>query len=347
MSFNFGGSSGSQSQSGQTAPWVQQQPYLQQGFQTALQNLQSNSPEYYPGSTIAPMSGYTSQGLQDIANQTPTSANAANSFLSGLASVSNSALPDPFSSQYYNPNANSYAGVATNPNANSYAGTAINPYLNSGANTYLSPLVKSISDQVMPAVTGSYALAGRTGSSPIAQQAIAKGITDTLAPYEFNAAQQQAQQLFQGGESQASRLQSANEQRTAALFQVGESQAAREQAANAALAGQQFTAGQNALTMGMDAYNNAVNRKLQAASEAPSVINASYVPASQMLTAGQIDQNQAQQQLADAVARWNFGQNIDAQKLAQYMTAINGNYGSIFSTTGANSGSSYGVGGGK
>jgi hypothetical protein len=49
-----------------SAPWAQQQPYLQQGYAQALHNYQSNQPEYYPNSTVVPFSNQTEKALTGI-----------------------------------------------------------------------------------------------------------------------------------------------------------------------------------------------------------------------------------------------------------------------------------------
>lgn len=64
-------SGGGSSTSGQSVattsstPWASQQPYLQQGYKSALTNLQTPK-QYFPGSTVVPFSGQTEQALQGI-----------------------------------------------------------------------------------------------------------------------------------------------------------------------------------------------------------------------------------------------------------------------------------------
>ena len=55
----------------ETAPWAGQQPYLSRGFETALTQLNSGQPQFYPNATYVPMSGATAGSLQtgeDAAN---------------------------------------------------------------------------------------------------------------------------------------------------------------------------------------------------------------------------------------------------------------------------------------
>jgi len=47
----------------ETSPWAAQQPYLQTGFQTAQNLLNSGQPSYYPNATYVPMSGTTAGSL--------------------------------------------------------------------------------------------------------------------------------------------------------------------------------------------------------------------------------------------------------------------------------------------
>ncbi len=47
-----------------SSPWAKQQPYLEKGFDRAQQILESDRPEFYPGSTVTPFSNQTEKALQ-------------------------------------------------------------------------------------------------------------------------------------------------------------------------------------------------------------------------------------------------------------------------------------------
>ncbi len=290
-----GGGSSKQTQQTSTGPWTVQQPYLAQGFSEAYKNYQSDSPKYYPDSTVTPFSDATNQGL---------------SLTKGLAD--SSALPGQAADQVgattngaYLRSPQDWASNFQNPNANVRAETGFNPFMMQGPNGYGDAVTNSITRSVIPQVTSQFAAAGRTGESPIAQQAIAKGIADALAPYQFNSAEAEAQRRFSGGESLASRQQNSSE-----------NQASR-----------QFTSGQNALSMGLNAYDAERQRQLSAAGMAPSIDAARYAPADALLKAGSQEEQKSGQYLQDQIDRFNFDQNLPTQKLNDFMAQIQGNYG--------------------
>lgn len=60
-------------------------------------------------------------------------------------------------------------------------------------NPYTEQVSESIRSKVLPAVQSSFGAAGRTGDSPLAQAAVAREMTNALAPYQFQDFQQQQQ----------------------------------------------------------------------------------------------------------------------------------------------------------
>lgn len=258
-----------------TAPWTVQQPYLTKGFQEAQSLYNSDKPQYFPDSTVAPQSGDTQSAIRQMGQGSSlpgTAASQASDTLNGGYLKS----PQAWASQTYNPNAN-----------------AMNPFVQ-GANDYIGNVTNSIARSVIPQVQQGFAAAGRTGESPLAQTAMAKGIADALAPYQFNSAEAQQGRNFQAGSQ---------------------------------LAGQQFQAGESAVSRGMSAYDAERQRQLAATGMAPELTSAQYIPAQEQLASGQLQDQQSQKQLQDLVDRFNFGQNVQGQKLNDYMARIQGNYG--------------------
>jgi hypothetical protein len=144
MSKKGGGDSGTpttgQTVTNTTAPWSGQQPYLTFGFQQAQDLFNQGGPQYYPDSTLAPTSPYTSQALaleaQRALNGSPLTAAAQADAL----------------------------------------GTAQGDYLGAG-NPYLQNMFTSIANTVTPSVTGAFEGAGRYGSGAYAN-ALASALTN-------------------------------------------------------------------------------------------------------------------------------------------------------------------------
>ena len=319
-----GGGSSKEIQQTSQGPWLQQQPYLVRGFTEAQKNFESSKPSYYPDSTVVPFSEQTKSGMglmQGLAESSQLPGQAASQIGS---TVGGDYLDSPENwaartrnpaSDYMNPNADAYAGVTTNRNAdvgsdlatnrnmgasNPYAGginpfggvkgdVGYNPYMAQGGNQYIDAVTNSISRSVVPQVTSRFAGAGRTGESPIAQQAIAKGIADALAPYQFGSAEAEMGRRFSGGESLAGRAQSSSENQMNRMFTSGsdlvnrlftsgeaqagrefaggESEAARLQAISEAQAGRQFSAGETEAQRAQVAREALAGRQFEAGAD--------------------------------------------------------------------------------
>lgn len=72
-------------------------------------------------------------------------------------------------------------------------------------NQYIDQLASSIGNKVVPGVMSNFAGMGRTGSSPLAQTAVASGIADSLAPYMFGSAENQMGRMFSGYQNERDR----------------------------------------------------------------------------------------------------------------------------------------------
>ncbi len=327
ISLAGGGSSQKSVQQTSTGPWTAQQPYIMRGFQEAEKLYNSGTPQYFPDSTIAPQSADTSGAIQQMGQGSSLPGDAAaqvSKTLGGAYDVS----PEAWAARTYNPNANAFAGTSQNANAGTRANVGFNPYLTQGMNDYIGNVTNAVTRSVVPRVNQGFAAAGRTGESPLAQTAMARGIADAVAPYQFNSAEAEMGRRFSGGESLAGRAQSASENQAQRIYGAGESQAAREQGAKEALSSRQFNAGENALSRGMSAYESERGRQLGAAGLAPELTRAQYIPAEAQLQAGQLQDERAQQELQAEIERFNFGQNLPQQKLNDYLAQVAGmNYG--------------------
>lgn len=75
-------------------------------------------------------------------------------------------------------------------------------------------------------------------------------------------------------------------------------------------------------------YGQERTAQQQMAGLAPTLAQADYVDPQMMLQAGGLRERQAGLELGDLMNRWNFNQNLPAQKLGQYMATVGGgNYG--------------------
>ena len=74
-------------------------------------------------------------------------------------------------------------------------------------------------------------------------------------------------------------------------------------------------------------YENERGRQLQAAGMAPQQASQDYADLAMLGQVGSQREGLAQQQIGDAQARFNFGQQEPINRIGQYMGAVTGNYG--------------------
>lgn len=74
-------------------------------------------------------------------------------------------------------------------------------------------------------------------------------------------------------------------------------------------------------------YEQGMQRRDNAAQMAPTFAANDYIDAAALGDVGQQRQDLAQQEIGDAQARWNYNQDLAANKLAQYSGAVGGNWG--------------------
>ena len=214
-------------------------------------------------------------------------------------------------------------GTSYNPFMGVDRPAATNPYLGQNPNAYIGDLTQSIARSVIPQVQSGFAGAGRSGESPVAQQTMARGVADALAPYTFGSAEAAQQRQFTGGEAQAGRQLTADQAALERLYSGGE-----------AAAGRQFAAGESGLNRALSAYGSERDRQMQALGLSPSIEAARYAPAQAMLETGAMRDALSQAQLSDQVARWDFAQNQPTVSLENYLQAISGGYGGTTQSSG-------------
>lgn len=116
-----------------SAPWTVQQPFLQQGFQEAQRLYGLGGPQYFQGSTVAPLSDTTNRALSGIENY------GMNNAQLGQAN-------------------NYFQGVLGGNFLNS------NPYLDGMYNNAANAVTRQFNESVLPGVSARFGMSGRSGS---------------------------------------------------------------------------------------------------------------------------------------------------------------------------------------
>ena len=327
--FKGGGSGGGGSQSTQTIqnadPWSGQQPYLTSGYEAAKSRLGSEQPQFYPGSTISPFNQNELAAQQAMLDYSSGSRPQAMQ-MGAESALTGEMLANPYTNPVFAATRGLPAlGLAGLPAAQGFTGTATgtpygdNPVMQqmlSGSamdNPFIAPAlaastqeaVQNFQQQVMPGIRSSQIQYQPGGSSrgDIVTGMAGSGLAQQQANNATKAymdAQNQAigQQQFGLGLAEQGRAARAGE----ALQQFGGAMAP-------ALQGEQAIS--QRLGGGMGAY--------------PGVMEAPLGMPQRVADIGMAQRQMSQQQLDESQDRYNFEQNVEAQKLANYMNLIQGN----------------------
>lgn len=119
-----------------TAPWSGVQPYLTGAYGDAEDIYSQGAPDYYPGQTVAPMSGYTEGALDTLFNR-GQQGSAVGEAAKGMAT-------DTLSGDYLNSN----------------------PHLQGAINAAIEPVTNQYKNTVLPGLDSMFSMAGRYASDP-------------------------------------------------------------------------------------------------------------------------------------------------------------------------------------
>jgi hypothetical protein len=341
-----------------TEPWSGQKPYLEQQYKNYANQYQNYAPQYFPESTVAGISPYTSGATAQLAN-------FGNSPYYQQGAVAGRQAVDTFSraqSAYTNPvtalGMGNAAGVnnylsstlsgqnAVDPNAAS-AGSVYgnyqqmvgqmtqNPQLDAMVNAAQTRTAQNFNEQVMPQISTNALANNAYGGS---RQGIAEGLAaDRLQQQMGDIATGMYGQAYESGQNRALQGGSTQAGLNTNVNLANSAQDLQGQLANQQL--QQYAVGQagNFLTtgtgMGLDAA------RLQQGT-LPSYAAYGQIPTQNLLQAGQIDQSYRQSLLDDEIQRWNWSQNLPYNSLDRYAAGIQGNVGNTTQSSGANTSTS-------
>ena len=323
-----GGSSGQNTNTVQKAdPWSGQQEYLTYGFDQAQDRYQTDQPNFYPSSTISPFNQNELGYQQNVLNY--ANSGRPQAMQSGAENAINQELLS-------NPNANpifsATRGLAPYGQQSLVAASNLtdqpildstgvdpvmsqmlsgsvqqNPYIQNAVSNFADDAVSNFEQKVMPSLRASQTAYQQGGSSrgDVAAGLATQGLTKSIADFSnrsymdaFNSAQQQQMQAANLLEqSRGRRANEALAQGTGA-FGLG-------------LGGEQAIGAK--LNAGLGAYGGASQNVIDFYGNQADV--------------GMAQREMEQQMLDEAVNRYQFDQNIDDQKLTNYMNLIQGNYG--------------------
>ncbi len=234
--------------------------------------------------------GQTYAGANDALNQGISSLNNIGSTYGGLNSAATNSTTNILNSNAAsNPSNSFFSGMASGsgsiPGLSTLNDYASGKYL-SADNPYFQQMSDNIKAQVQPGIQAQFANGGR-GVSGLAGRAVGQGLGDSIGALAYNNYQQG----------------------------LGQQQQAAQ-----ALAG---ISGTGAAGLASNFQNNATNR-LQAGQLSPAIQNMGINAGNASLLAGTTEQGLQQGYLTDAQNRYNYGQNLPYNNLANYISNITG-----------------------
>jgi len=323
--FKGGGGSGGGGTNTQTVekadPWEGQQPFLKDVFQKAQNRYNTDSPQFYPDNTVVdfnPLETSYQNQLTDYiqsgrpqAMQTGAESAITNELFNPMANplYQASRAITPFSLANASALTNQQALDTTNasPIMQQMLSGSVqqNPFISNAVSGFADDAVANFQNKVMPALRSSQIAAGQYGggtrgeiSSGLAAGTVGRSIAD-FANQSYMDAFNRAMDQQMGA---------ANLMEQGRARRAGEALGQYQQG----LSGEQMI--QQGLGAGLGSYGDV-------AQTMPDFLgNLSDVG----LARRELDQ----QRLDEAVNRFQFDQNIQDQKLANYANLIQGNYGS-------------------
>jgi hypothetical protein len=182
-----GGPAGTTTSVQDTTPWGPQQPYLTKIFGEAARLYDTNTPQYYPGTTtagpnVAQLAAVDAMARSPEQDKLPwVAANSAQTIAGGGYRWANPANPI-------------FGSLATteSPEAVALRSYMSGERLGGAGNPYTDALSESVISRVVPGIQARF-ISGGSLSSPEAARATAAGATSALAPLLFQQQQQEEQ----------------------------------------------------------------------------------------------------------------------------------------------------------
>jgi hypothetical protein len=205
-----------------------------------------------------------------------------------------------------------------------------------GSNPYLQGAIDRAIDPVKDKIQSQFAMSGRYGSGAN-QDVLAKSLGDVASNIAYGDYQRERQNQLNAQQQLGNLAQQQFANQTGAIGALGnlqQQQFANQSGALGALGNlsqadiQRRLAGGSALSA-MDTARMA--RQLEGTKLAPQFAELDYRDAQRLAQVGSARESDAMAQLQDNLARYNYEQNIDDQKLRNYMALISG--GTVGSNT--------------
>ncbi len=317
-----GGGGGSQTVNTQTLPPDYALPFLEFGLAEAKEQFMSPRPQFFPQSTVVGFAPESQMALNmvrdralagspliDQAQRTVGNFARTGGGRGAGAGVFSRAARGGFSNEAL-PFARELAGgVDLGEAIDMTRATARGDFL--GGSPGLQGAIDRALDPVQERIASQFARAGRLGSGAN-QEVLTKGLADVAADISYRDYSRERQN------------QLAAQQNLAAL----QGQQFQSQMAGAGALGGLSSEDIARQLSGAQALNQAdlarMQRQIGAAQMAPGMAELDYGDAERLAAVGSAREAQAQAELQDQINRFNFQENIDRQKLRDFLALVGG-----------------------
>ena len=257
--------------------------------------------DYYSGSTVIPFAPETQAGLdlaeaQGLQMTGPSSLyDTAETTLGGFAT---GIMPDA----YMNRGLGAGMGLAGGLGS-AYTGRDAYGELTPQAD-YLSGVRQGISSDVMRDIQSQFGGQGRTGTSPMAQQAAARGFTQAYAPIAQSAAEAERARELSSREADIARMQQGGESALSRMYGASQADIARQQEAREAGLSRMFSGAQE-----LPGLQDTMDARRAAGIEGILGVGSAY-------------EDLAGRNLQDRINRFQFEQQSPYSRLANFISPI-------------------------
>ena len=251
--------------------------------------------DYYPGSTVIPFAPETQAGLDlteaqglDMTGRSrlyDTAETTLGGFATGI-------MPDAYMNRGLG------AGMGS-----AYTGRQAYGELTPQAD-YLSGVRQGISSDVMRDIQSQFGGQGRTGTSPMAQQAATRGFAQAYAPIAQSAAEAERARELSSRESDIARMQQGGESALSRMYGASQADIARQQEAREASLGRMFTGAQQ-----LPGLQDTMDARRAAGIEGILGVGSAY-------------EDLAGRNLQDRINRFTFEQQSPYTRLANFISPI-------------------------
>ena len=324
-----GGRSGQQTVNTQVEPPAYAKPFLEYGLSEAKQRYETGEPNYYPFPTtigFSPESELALSMTRDRALAGSPLVSNAQDYIGNIAqtggglglgsNIFQRASTGGFQNEAMQGARNMLGGADFDEVLDYTRATARGDMV--GNNPFLQGAIDRAIDPVKDKIQSQFAMSGRYGSGAN-QDVLAKSLGDVASNIAYNDYQRERQNQLNAQQQLGNLAQRQFSNQTGALGAL----------ANLSQADiQRQLAGGTALSS-MDRARMA--RQMEGAKLAPQFAELDYRDAQRLAQVGGAREADAQAQLQSDIDRFNFEQNIDDQRLANYLSLIGG--GTVGSNT--------------